>query len=71
MRTIYATHGEAAIDLHKAPTLDLRIEAWRRDLALVEDADSGLAAALRSELAAFEQQRLHETANAQEAGARG
>lgn len=72
MRVIYASHGEAAIDLHRAPTLDLRIEAWARDLELVE-AGSGpeLAAALRAELGACEHQRLQETATAQEAWSRG
>ena len=36
LRTLYAERGESAIDLHKAPTLDLRIDAWRRDVAMVE-----------------------------------
>ncbi|MFI5122188.1 MAG: HD domain-containing protein, partial [Vicinamibacteria bacterium] len=72
MRGTYAAHGEAAIDLHKAPTLDLRVAAWRADLELVERlAEPGLAAELRAELQGFEQQRMQEMVAAQEAGSRG
>lgn len=59
MRVIYARHGEEAIDLHKAPTLDLRVRAWRRDLEMVERVAPGLELAdgLRRALGAFEAQR--------------
>ena len=59
LRTLYATRGESAIDLHKAPTLDLRIDAWRRDVAMVERIAPGLALAdgLRAGLAALEAER--------------
>ncbi|MET0127539.1 MAG: HD domain-containing protein [Solirubrobacterales bacterium] len=72
MRATYAAHGEAAIDLHKAPTLDSRVAAWRADLELVVRlAGSGLAADLRVELEAFERERATVTGDAQEAGVRG
>jgi (p)ppGpp synthase/HD superfamily hydrolase len=72
MRSIYAQHGESAIDLHKAPTLDLRVAAWRADLELVERlADPVLASEMRAELDRLERRRLQEAAKAQEAGARG
>jgi (p)ppGpp synthase/HD superfamily hydrolase len=61
MRATYAAHGEAAIDLHKAPTLEL----------VVRLAGSGLAADLRVELEAFERERATVTGDAQEAGVRG
>lgn len=71
MRGTYAAYGEASIDLHKAPTLDLRVAAWSADLALVEPlAEPGLVAELRAELRGFERQRMHEIVAAQEAGAR-
>ena len=56
---MYAERGEAAIDLHKAPSLDLRVEAWRDDLAMVERVAPGLelARGLRAGLDAFEAQR--------------
>jgi HD domain len=59
MRALYAERGEGAIDLHKAPTLDLRVQAWREDLEMVDRIAPGLALAdgLRSGLAAFEAQR--------------
>ncbi len=59
MRVMYAERGEAAIDLHKAPSLDLRVEAWRDDLAMVERVAPGLelARGLRDGLDAFEAQR--------------
>jgi (p)ppGpp synthase/HD superfamily hydrolase len=63
MRALYAERGEDAIDLHKAPSLDLRIRAWRDDLRMVERVTPGLALAdgLRSELRAFEMQRVAAT----------
>lgn len=59
MRALYSEHGENAIDLHKAPSLDLRVRAWREDLAMVEAAAPSLAliAALRDELERFEADR--------------
>jgi (p)ppGpp synthase/HD superfamily hydrolase len=59
LRALYAEHGEAAIDLHKAPTLDLRVAAWRADLEMVAavDPQQDLARALGDELAGFEAQR--------------
>ena len=72
MRAIYAAHGEAAIDLHKAPTLDLRVAAWRHDLELVERARPGPELgrrAARPSSSSFERQRMHEIVAAQEAGA--
>lgn len=59
MRALYAERGELAIDLHKAPTLDLRIEAWRRDLSMIDRVAPGLtlAEALRSGLDAFATER--------------
>ena len=59
MRTIYAALGESAIDLHKAPTLDLRIEAWERDLAMVAERTPRLPLVepLRRELTAFAAER--------------
>jgi (p)ppGpp synthase/HD superfamily hydrolase len=59
MRRLYAEQGEEAIDLHKAPTLDLRMEAWWDDLAIAIDCGvpEELSAALRVELRAFEADR--------------
>ena len=59
MRDLYAAHGEAAIDLHKAPTLDLRVGAWRADLEMVAGVTPRLAllGALEDELSAFEAER--------------
>jgi (p)ppGpp synthase/HD superfamily hydrolase len=72
MQAIYRVHGEGAIDLHKAPTLDLRVAAWRLDADLAgELGDPRPAAELRDELERFERRRLQEVASAQEAGARG
>ena len=31
-REMYESYGEGAINLHKAPSLDLRVAAWRADL---------------------------------------
>jgi hypothetical protein len=63
MRALYAARGEAAIDLHKAPSLDLRVEAWRDDLAMVERVAPGLAlgAGLRRALEDFEAERASAT----------
>lgn len=59
MRATYVAHGEAAVDLHKAPTLDLRVAAWRHDLELVERLSGPAPAAqLRAELEQFESQRM-------------
>jgi (p)ppGpp synthase/HD superfamily hydrolase len=38
LRRVYAVRGESAIDLHKAPSLDLRVQAWRDDLAMINRA---------------------------------
>jgi (p)ppGpp synthase/HD superfamily hydrolase len=59
MRELYAERGEDAIDLHKAPSLDLRVKAWRDDLKMVERVAPGLSLAtgLREGLTAFEVQR--------------
>lgn len=59
MRALYAARGEQAIDLHKAPSLDLRVRAWRQDLAMVERVAPGLQLAdgLRLALDAFEAER--------------
>jgi hypothetical protein len=38
LRRVYAVRGESAIDLHKAPSLDLRVRAWRDDLAMINRA---------------------------------
>lgn len=60
MRGLYAARGEDAIDLHKAPSLDLRVKAWRADLAMVEKVapSLGLVAALRAVLDRFEADRM-------------
>jgi (p)ppGpp synthase/HD superfamily hydrolase len=59
MRALYAERGEAAIELHKAPSLDLRVRAWRQDLEMIDRVAPGLALAdgLRAGLAAFEADR--------------
>jgi (p)ppGpp synthase/HD superfamily hydrolase len=59
LRRVYAVRGESAIDLHKAPSLDLRVGAWRDDLAMVAKVvpDLGLADELRSELHRLELER--------------
>jgi (p)ppGpp synthase/HD superfamily hydrolase len=38
LRRVYAIRGESAIDLHKAPSLDLRVQAWQDDLAMINRA---------------------------------
>jgi (p)ppGpp synthase/HD superfamily hydrolase len=59
MRALYGRLGEDAIDLHKAPSLDLRIRAWREDLEMVDRVAPGLSLAdgLRAGLGAFEAER--------------
>ena len=73
MRALYSRHGEAVIDLHKAPTLDLRIHAWEQDAEMVERVAPGLSlvSALRDELAAFRSERMKGIVKRQEAGSRG
>lgn len=73
LRDLYARYGESAIDHYKAPSLDLRVEAWERDVAMVERVATQLPllSALRSELAAFERERMKGIVSRQEAGARG
>jgi (p)ppGpp synthase/HD superfamily hydrolase len=72
MRKLYAAHGEGAIELHKAPTLDLRVDAWRKDLAMVakRTSDLALVEVLRDDLARFEAERAQRP-HVQEASARG
>jgi guanosine-3',5'-bis(diphosphate) 3'-pyrophosphohydrolase len=59
MRALYAERGEAAIELHKAPSLDLRVIAWREDLEMIDRVAPGLALTdgLRAGIAAFEADR--------------
>ena len=59
MRRLYADEGEAAIDLHKAPTLDLRIEAWWHDLESASRAGAPIELTMRfrAELKAFAHDR--------------
>lgn len=59
MRELYAERGEAAIELHKAPSLDLRVTAWREDLEMIDRVAPGLALAegLRAGIAALEADR--------------
>ena len=59
LRRVYAVRGESAIDLHKAPSLDLRVEAWRDDLAMIVrvSPDLALAGELRTELSRLELER--------------
>ena len=66
MRMLYAVRAEAAIDLHKAPSLDLRVRAWSDDLAMIEKVAPSLAliAPLRTELDRFEAERSTEAAAA-------
>ena len=73
LRDLYAEQGEAAIDLYKAPTLDLRIEAWRRDVEMIARTAPGLALlpVLDAELNAFAAARMNAIVTRQEAGARG
>jgi GTP pyrophosphokinase len=59
LRRVYAVHGESAIDLHKAPSLDLRVQAWRDDLAMIARAvpDLLLARDIEIELERLERER--------------
>jgi (p)ppGpp synthase/HD superfamily hydrolase len=59
MRLLYGARGEDAIDLHKAPSLDLRVRAWRRDLEMAERLapDHELLVGLRRGLDAFDAER--------------
>jgi (p)ppGpp synthase/HD superfamily hydrolase len=73
LREVYAEHGEDAIDVYKAPTLDLRIDAWEKDVEMVARTAPSLALlpVLRDELAAFRAERVKGIVTRQEAGARG
>jgi (p)ppGpp synthase/HD superfamily hydrolase len=73
MSELYDAHGETAIDLHKAPTLDLRVDAWEKDVEMIGRIAPSLALlpVLRKELTAFEQKRVNAIVTRQEAGARG
>jgi guanosine-3',5'-bis(diphosphate) 3'-pyrophosphohydrolase len=64
MRRLYAEHGEEAIRLHKAPTFDARVEAWRADAAMAAEVSPGLEflGELRSTLQEFERERRARTA---------
>lgn len=59
IRRLYAGLGEASIDLHKAPTLELRIAAWRADCALASRAtpELELIGPFERELGEFERER--------------
>jgi hypothetical protein len=59
LRRVYAVRGESAIDLHKAPSLDLRVQAWRDDLAMISHAapSLGLARDIDVELERLERER--------------
>ena len=59
MRRLYAAAGEGAVDLHKAPTLDVRVEAWWDDLDASEasGAPARLTHELRVELEGFAAER--------------
>ena len=58
-REMYEQYGERAINLHKAPTLDLRVDAWRADLEAARGAGApaGLLEPFGDELARFEAER--------------
>jgi (p)ppGpp synthase/HD superfamily hydrolase len=70
---LYAERGEAVADLHKAPTLDLRVDAWEKDVEMVARVAPSLALlpVLREELTAFESRRMKGIVAGQEAGDRG
>jgi guanosine-3',5'-bis(diphosphate) 3'-pyrophosphohydrolase len=63
MRELYAERGEAAIELHKAPSLDLRVVAWREDLKMIDRVAPGLALAdgLRDGIDTFEDERARKS----------
>jgi guanosine-3',5'-bis(diphosphate) 3'-pyrophosphohydrolase len=73
MSELYDEHGESAIDLHKAPTLDLRVDAWEKDVEMIARIAPSLALlpVLREELSAFESRRMKGIVTGQEAGDRG
>ena len=64
MRRLYGERGEAAVDLHKAPTLDVRVEAWWADLDAASRAGAPVELTERfcSELKAFDHERRREAA---------
>jgi (p)ppGpp synthase/HD superfamily hydrolase len=70
---LYDERGEEAIELHKAPTLDLRVAAWRADVEMIARVAPRLEllAALREQLEAFERRRMKGIVSGQEATARG
>lgn len=59
MRELYSEHGEDAISLHKAPTIDARVDAWRRDAEMACEVapEIGFLRELDSGLDAFERER--------------
>ena len=59
MRRLYEERGEEAIDLHRAPTLDLRVAAWRADSRMAEERTPQLELVdeLVAELDAFDAER--------------
>ena len=65
LRRVYAVRGESAIDLHKALSLDLRIAAWRADLAMVATVvpELGLTKQLKTELDLLELERARRSDN--------
>jgi (p)ppGpp synthase/HD superfamily hydrolase len=64
MRRLYAEQGEEATGLHKAPTLDDRVAAWRADAAMAAEVAPELEFLdeLRETLDAFERERRARTA---------
>lgn len=64
MRRLYAERGEDAVRLHKAPTLDARVAAWRADATMAAEAAPGLECQreLSRTLDAFEDERRARTA---------
>lgn len=59
MRALYAEVGESAAERFTAPTLDVRVDAWRRDLEMATRVapDLTLLERLRNELDGFEADR--------------
>jgi GTP pyrophosphokinase len=59
MRDLYRKVGEDVIDLRLAPTIDVKVEAWRRDAEAATrcDVPAALSNALRDELLGFEGDR--------------
>lgn len=58
-RQVYSEVGESSVEFFKAPTLDIRVRAWRADLEMSESVapDIGLNSILRAELDQFERER--------------